>query len=1034
MLASFFQPHIATSNLLFIGLIQGLIVSMLGMGIVLIYRSTRVINFAVADLGVPAAALLAIMVVRSHFPYWVALLLAIGASTIAGAIVEVFVIRRLSKAPRVIVLVATIGVAEFMQAIVRSLPEYRTGKFQTAFPSPVNSKWTISSLGRLHVGGFHAQITNVTVTGPQLMALIIVPVVTVGLWWLLGHTTFGEAVRASATNPDLARLTGISPKMMSTAIWTIGGLLSGVALVLYATQGGSTELVQVGPETLLLALTAALIGGMTSFPRTVAGAIFVGVLYQVLTYNFPDTPGLVQFVLFILILVLVARVSRTDAGTGDESFSFAPRVPPVPERLREVWWVRRMPTIVAAVALAFAVVLPLVVHQSAHHEAYSIILATAIVAVSVTVLTGWAGQLSLGQAAFAGLGALSAAALVRGVTLNIGWRSRFRLADGSVRPYEMFGALLLLVVAATAIGVIAMRRRRGRSRVVAAVIAVAAIAGAALVLPASIDRTGTLHRVPFVLAILLGSGVACIVAVGVGIGALRVRGLMLAVSTLAFAIAAETYIFPRPILSGSDGSLNAELDRGKLGPIDLTLHNRAFYYFTLATLVAVLFLVAHLRRTGIGRVIVGVRENEPGAAAFTVSPTRAKLIAFALAGFVAGLGGALLGGTVQTISFTNQFFRVEDSLSVVSMAVIGGLGSLAGAVTGALWVVGLPLFWPKNETVGLLTSSVGLLIVLLYLPGGFTQLAYALRGTILRWLEQRLPVRPAKTVTTPPVSLTRRAGEEIVTNPDGSIISTTALSVDFGGLVAVDAVDFRAAPGEVIGLIGTNGAGKSTLLNAIGGYVSSRGEVRLLGEDISRLPPHLRARAGLGRTFQAARLFPELTVRETVQLALEARGATSFWGSLLFYPPSIGKERSKRAEAAELIDFLGLGRYADRFIAELSTGTRRIVELASVLAVAPRVVCLDEPTAGVAQREAEAFGPLIKRIQHELDATLIVVEHDLPLIMSISDRIYCMEAGAVIAHGDPETVRNDPQVVASYLGTDDRAIQRSNAGADPAPV
>ena len=175
---------------------------------------------------------------------------------------------------------------------------------------------------------------------------------------------------------------------------------------------------------------------------------------------------------------------------------------------------------------------------------------------------------------------------------------------------------------------------------------------------------------------------------------------------------------------------------------------------------------------------------------------------------------------------------------------------------------------------------------------------------------------------------------------------------------------------------------------------------------------------------------PELTVRETVLLALEARGATSFWGSLLFYPPSISKERARRAEAAELIDFLGLGRYADRFIVELSTGTRRIVELAAVLAVAPRVVCLDEPTAGVAQREAEAFGPLIKRVQRELDATLVVVEHDLPLIMSISDRIYCMEAGAVIAHGAPDVVRSNPLVIASYLGTDERAIQRSNAKAE----
>src|ERR1700687_6027989 len=261
MLASIFQPHIATSNLLFIGIVQGLIVSVLAMAIVLIYRSTRIINFAVADLGVPAAALLAVMVVRSHFPYWLALALALLTTTAGGALVEMLVIRRLSKAPRVIVLVATIGVAELVQAIVRELPDYRTGKFQTVFPSPMNSKWTISSLGHLHLGGFHLQITNVVVTGPQVLTFVIVPIVTLALWWLLGHTVFGEAVRASATNPDLARMTGISPKLMSTAIWTIGGLLSGITLVLYATQGGTTDLVQVGPETLLLALTAALIGG-----------------------------------------------------------------------------------------------------------------------------------------------------------------------------------------------------------------------------------------------------------------------------------------------------------------------------------------------------------------------------------------------------------------------------------------------------------------------------------------------------------------------------------------------------------------------------------------------------------------------------------------------------------------------------------------------------------------------------------------------------------------------------------------------------
>jgi len=246
-------------------------------------------------------------------------------------------------------------------------------------------------------------------------------------------------------------------------------------------------------------------------------------------------------------------------------------------------------------------------------------------------------------------------------------------------------------------------------------------------------------------------------------------------------------------------------------------------------------------------------------------------------------------------------------------------------------------------------------------------------------------------------------------------------------VVAVSDVDFRAMPGQVVGLIGANGAGKSTLLNAIGGFVPSDGKVELLGEDVTRRSAHARAARGLGRTFQAALLFPELTVREVVELALEARKRTSFWGTALFLPHSSRLERRRHTEAAELIDFLGLGRYADRFVAELSTGTRRIVELAALLAVAPRVICLDEPTAGVAQREAEAFGPLIKRVQQELDATLIVVEHDLPMILSLSDRVYCMEAGKVIAEGSPHEVRNDPSVVASYLGTDERAIQRSNA-------
>ena len=172
------------------------------------------------------------------------------------------------------------------------------------------------------------------------------------------------------------------------------------------------------------------------------------------------------------------------------------------------------------------------------------------------------------------------------------------------------------------------------------------------------------------------------------------------------------------------------------------------------------------------------------------------------------------------------------------------------------------------------------------------------------------------------------------------------VSVTFGGLRAVDRVSIVAHPGEVVGLIGTNGAGKSTLMNAIGGFVPAEGIVEMLGNDVSGRSASARARIGLGRTFQAARLFPELTVRETVQVALEARGRTGLLSTALFLPSSSRSERAMASDASDLIDFLGLGRYADGFVAELSTGTRRIVELAGLLALDAQVLCLDEPTAG----------------------------------------------------------------------------------------
>jgi ABC-type branched-subunit amino acid transport system ATPase component len=325
--------------------------------------------------------------------------------------------------------------------------------------------------------------------------------------------------------------------------------------------------------------------------------------------------------------------------------------------------------------------------------------------------------------------------------------------------------------------------------------------------------------------------------------------------------------------------------------------------------------------------------------------------------------------------------------------------------------------------VPLFTSSIGLLVLLLYFPGGFVQIAYSIRDALFGWAASRIEAPPTtRTVVTPPVL--QRAARPPAAG-DVAALEVAGVSVRFGGIVAVDGVSLTVGSDEIVGLIGTNGAGKSTLMNAIGGFVPAAGTARLHGQDLWSMGSARRAREGLGRTFQAARLFPELTVRETVEVALEARGRTGFLATALVLPRSVARERQRRSEADELIGFLGLGRYANSRISDLSTGTRRIVELAGLLALDARVLCLDEPTAGVAQRETEAFGPLIKEIRRELGAAMLVIEHDMPLIMSISDRVYCLEIGQVIAEGTPDVVRNDPKVIASYLGVDERAIARS---------
>ncbi|MDE0604200.1 MAG: ATP-binding cassette domain-containing protein, partial [bacterium] len=376
-------------------------------------------------------------------------------------------------------------------------------------------------------------------------------------------------------------------------------------------------------------------------------------------------------------------------------------------------------------------------------------------------------------------------------------------------------------------------------------------------------------------------------------------------------------------------------------------------------------------------------------------------------------------------------FQLQDSIEIVAIAVIGGAGTVVGPILGALWIVGLPAVWPANNLVPLLTSSIGLLVLLMYFPGGFAQVVLTGRDRFLGWYAARLP-EPEPAPRREVASVVSRSDAAITTGP---VLVAEEVTVAFGGLTAVDNASIRVRAGEVVGLIGTNGAGKTTLMNAISGFVPCSGRIELEGRPIQKMAADRRAALGLGRAFQQSRLFPDLTVLETLAVAAESRRRTSFTAAVAHLPNGYRRDRAQRAHAQDIADFLGLGPYADKFTFELSTGTRRIVELGCLLALEARVLCLDEPTGGVAQREVEAFAPLLLSIKNQLGAAMLVIEHDMPMIMQISDRIYCLQAGRVIAAGSPDQVRTDPAVVASYLGTDERAIRRSGtiASAEEAP-
>lgn len=896
------------SGSLVLGLINGLTYALVAIGLVLIFKASRIVNVAHAQLGVLSALLLAKFSLSLGWPYWIAFPVAIAVGALLGALIEMSVIRRLSRRSPMSALLGTIGLAQILLALtfVKLVQPNPSALVKRGYPVPFDVQ--------IHVGDF-------VLRGQHVLVLVVAPVVVISLAVVLRATLFGKALRAVAGNPDLARVAGIPARRVSSAAWAIAGALSAVTAILQAPAQATFSVQALGPGLLLRALGAAAIAGFTSFPLALSAGVGLGVV-EALALHATHRSGDAEAIVFAAILLgFLLRSRRTAVSDESVSIVLDDRPLRIPDEMRDRVWVRHRLGVLAGGGVLLALLapsLPVLRGDSAHFY-LSLVVIFAIVGVSLTILTGWAGQVSLGHFAFIGVGAYTAARLA-----PHGWT----------------------------------------------------MPGIALV----------------------AGGTGAVLAVLIGLPALRLRGAALAVTSLGFAVASTSWLFSQTWFGQKGNAVVAPpLIRG-LGTLD---SQRSIYYVSVVTLAVVLVVARSLRGSTAGRLMLATRDNERSVAALGISPTAVKLGAFALSGFIASVAGVLWVGAWRSASIS--LLAPEQSFSLLAVPIIGGLGSLTGAVLGALWVFGIPFAFSSSPVVALLFPGFGLLVTQLVAPAGLMGLA---RSGIERLLD--VFARGVKPV------------------PPDVVLQVRDLSVAFGGIRALDSVSIDVGPGEIVGLIGSNGAGKTTLLNAVSGLVApDAGSIVAFGTELRGLPPTMRAHVGVLRGFQDARLFPGLTVREAVQTALARRTRAGLVSSLLGAPWARRAEQHSSADADRIVARMGLGGYADTLTGDLSTGTRRICDLAMQVAAGAKLLLLDEPTAGVAQRDAEQFGPLLRTIRAELGCSILVIEHDLPLLLNLADRLYCLDGGRVIAEGTPTEVRDNPAVVAAYLGTDVVAIERS---------
>jgi ABC-type branched-subunit amino acid transport system ATPase component/ABC-type branched-subunit amino acid transport system permease subunit len=516
------------------------------------------------------------------------------------------------------------------------------------------------------------------------------------------------------------------------------------------------------------------------------------------------------------------------------------------------------------------------------------------------------------------------------------------------------------------------------------------------------DRVG----LPVALAVVVAAVATVPLLVVIGTPALRLRGLDLAIATFALALVFQVLAFPafsRSLAAHSSGLTDFSSLVVQVGRPSLLPTNRAFYVAALVIGVILAAAVAALGRSPFGRALRAVRDDPVRAAAVGIGVGRHRLAAFVLSGVIAAFAGGMVASLRQAI--TPATFNIFESLNFLAFAVIGGVASPIGAILGGIVGAGLPELTrvdPFRFLQGHLVLVYGgaLVVLLAVRPDG-------LAGVL--GLDRRRPAplpEPA-----PPVP--REGGDD----GHAPLLDVEDIVVSYGGVRAVDVVSFRVHEGEAVAVIGPNGAGKSSLFDALSGFVRpSAGVVCFDGRDVTRLRPERRAHDGLGRTFQQARAFPDLTVAENLLAAAHAGG----------------EGRRSPAAVHWLLRRLGLADRAEDRPGALPFGALRTLEVGLALAAHPRLLLLDEPTAGMGAADADALCDLLDELRAELGLTVLLVEHDMAVVGRLAERVIVLDQGGVLAEGTPAEIAADPKVIAAYLGSSAHILEETPLGGDRA--